>query len=143
MTLQEIYQLPSIEESSDLNIICDFTLDGLITDWVSPEVNQKNDKIVIKIHNYRSYNHTLYWDRLATVWFEDKPVMVISNYGKDGGYHDQQITNADRFKEMCVYIKSIIPIDFEKYNYNIKSLTKKAEDLFDERLRKLIFETKE
>lgn len=45
---------------------------------------------------------------LATVWFKDKPVMVIQNAGREGDDHYERfITDAVLFKEMVDHIKSL------------------------------------
>lgn len=48
-----------------------------------------------------------FW-RLATVWFENKPVMVIQNAGREGDDHEARfITDSETFSRMCRYIERL------------------------------------
>ncbi|KZX78238.1 hypothetical protein A3715_10245 [Oleiphilus sp. HI0009] len=52
-----------------------------------------------------NFDHRRCW-RLATVWFEEKPVMVIQNSGREGDdFSKRFITDMEAYKEMVRFIK--------------------------------------
>lgn len=47
---------------------------------------------------------------LETVWFDNKPVMVVNSSGRDGDeYHERWITDGQTFGEMVTWLRSFIP----------------------------------
>ena len=62
------------------------------------------ERVTIKYVKHFDFDHRRYW-RLATVWFDDKPVMVIQNAGREGDDHAKRfITDAGLFGQMVQYI---------------------------------------
>jgi hypothetical protein len=47
---------------------------------------------------------------LQTVWFDNKPVMVVNSSGRDGDeYHERWITDAPLFGKLVTFLKSFMP----------------------------------
>ena len=62
------------------------------------------ERVTTKYVKHFNFDHRRYW-RLATVWFDDEPVMVIQNAGREGDDHAKRfITNAGLFGQMVQYI---------------------------------------
>ena len=86
---------------------------------------------VVKYHRSEVVKyHRIVW-RLATVWFDNKPVMVIQNAGKYGHEHSKKfVTDRKTYKRMCDHIKELISIENEDdikeidADKNIKGLVK-------------------
>jgi hypothetical protein len=78
------------------------------------------DKIQIKVIKEHYFDYRRLW-RLATVWFDGVPVMVVQNAGREGTDHfTRYITNRIQFVNMCVYIDKIIlnqtpPDEYDDY----------------------------
>jgi hypothetical protein len=106
----ELYSRQSVSETFSLGTLkgcyydhiqeCDITDDGILY-----SVEQTRVKIkYLKRHNF---DFRRAWE-LATVWFDDKPIMVIQNAGREGDDHAKRfITDKDGFVSMCEFIKSI------------------------------------
>lgn len=67
---------------------------------------EKSKKIIVKKH----FHHNFDYQRdmtLASVWFENKPVMIIQHAGRGGKDHEARfITNEDLFNRMISFIRS-------------------------------------
>lgn len=62
------------------------------------------ERITQKEIKYFNFDGRRYW-RLATVWFDGKPVMVTQNAGREGDDHARRfITDAEAYKDMVQYI---------------------------------------
>lgn len=81
-----------------------------------PEINTddtwlgglENDKVVIKTVKCFYYDHRRLW-LLQTVWYDNKPVMIIQNAGREGDDHTERfITDISTYKNMIEYINSLI-----------------------------------
>src|SRR5271157_5734451 len=47
---------------------------------------------------------------LQTVWFDNKPVMVVNSSGRDGDeYHERWITDPEQFAALVTFLKSFAP----------------------------------
>lgn len=111
MNAKEIYALPSESETQDLNCLkgCYYNhVPELGDDWW---VENGNNKVVIKTIKEFYFDYRRFW-ALRTVWFDEVPVMVIQNAGREGDDHDARyITNENAYREMIVYIKTLIPVE--------------------------------
>lgn len=75
-------------------------------DWDVP-YDKEFPSIEIRVVKEFDFDGRRFW-RLATVWFEGLPVMVIQNAGREGDDHEARfITNTELFNKMCRYIESI------------------------------------
>src|ERR1035437_1712200 len=80
--------------------------------WFDEKTIAKNDKIKIYILKYFDFDGRRFW-RLATVWFEGKPVMIIRNAGREGDDHRSRfVTNETLYKQMVEFIKTLMPVEF-------------------------------
>lgn len=76
----------------------------------SPAVESK--RLEIRYYKDHSYDGRRIW-RLASVWFDGNPFMIIQNAGREGDDHSARfITDAGRYEEAVVYVKSLLPPDF-------------------------------
>lgn len=87
-----------------------------------------NEKVEIRYYAHYFFDERREW-RLASVWFEDKPVMIIQNAGREGDDHARRyITDENAFKQMLDYIEFIIqegeedPIDVVSEDDDIEEL---------------------
>lgn len=111
-----IYQQKPISVDYDL-----FALKNHIIEISVNDANQFNTLIEIRDHFYKNFDGTRYMD-VSSVWFDDKPVMIIrkaGRYGKD--QRDQFVTDRGLYVEMLHYIVSL----------NMRSLIFCEENMFD------------
>lgn len=87
-------------------------MDNLVSDYDSYKHNVDHSiftKIEVRIIKHFNFDYRRFW-RLATVWFEGSPVMVIQNAGREGDDHRERfITDPEAFKRMLSYISSLVP----------------------------------
>jgi len=66
----------------------------------------KNTRIKVKILAQKWHDERRFW-RVATVWFDDFPFMIIKNAGREGDDHSGRvITNEEVYQEAIQYIRS-------------------------------------
>jgi len=66
-----------------------------------------SDRVEIRIIKEHYFDHCRLW-RLATVWFDGQPVMVIQNAGREGGdWSKRVITDTRRYKAMIEHLNSL------------------------------------
>lgn len=71
-------------------------------------------QIEVRVIKNFNFDGRRFW-RLATVWFEGSPVMVIQNAGREGDDHRARfITDPEAYKRMLSYIKSLVPCEVPK-----------------------------
>ncbi len=113
MKPKELYNLQSESETNDLNLLKGMYYNhikelDLDTYYFHDNVLELNTKITIKILKDFSFDHRRYW-RLATVWFNNKPIMIIQNAGREGDDHSKRfITDEKMYLEMVTFIKSLL-----------------------------------
>lgn len=74
-------------------------------------LDKENTKIEIKMIKDHCFDSRRIW-RLATVWYDNKPVMITQNAGREGDDHRARfITNKELYIKMCQYIQSLLAID--------------------------------
>jgi hypothetical protein len=67
-----------------------------------------SDRVEIRIIKQFDFDGRRFW-RLATVWLDGYPVMIIQNAGREGDDHSARfITDALRFREMCAHIAALM-----------------------------------
>lgn len=113
----ELYLRTPESISKDLSILRSYTYNHVteIKEYFNniSALEDKNTKIQIKIYKHFDYDYRRFW-RLASVWFEEKPVMIIQNAGREGDDSSTRfITDETLYVEMVQYIKSLIPAEFE------------------------------
>lgn len=71
------------------------------------DINNKNELVEIKVLKDFDFDGRRCWT-LRTVWFNNKPVMVIQNAGREGDDHRERfVTNKKKLNEMVCYLKSL------------------------------------
>ena len=108
MKAKDLYEMTPTEVTKNLSI-----LKGCYYDFV-PEVDVDwiggldNQKIEIKTIKHFDFDYRRFW-ALNTVWFEESPVMVIQNPGREGDDHSERfITSETLYKSMVEYLNSLI-----------------------------------
>jgi hypothetical protein len=80
-----------------------------------PEVSEaeylshiESERIEIRMIKEWHYDIRRIW-RLATVWFDGKPIMVIQNAGREGDDHAARfITDKEGFLAMCSHVRELL-----------------------------------
>ncbi len=66
--------------------------------------DKTSDRVEIRCLKDFSFDSRRFW-RLATVWFDKRPVMVIQNAGREGDDHRRRIiTDEDGFIGLCMHL---------------------------------------
>ena len=111
MTPQQVYALTSESTTKDLGILQGCYYDHL-PEVVANLYNLEQTRVEIRLIKNFYYDGRRIW-RLGTVWFDDKPVMIIQNAGREGDDHRERfITDVQLYKDMVGYINSILPFEF-------------------------------
>ena len=111
-TPKELYERKPESVSNDLDHLAGFYYNHVaeIEDFYSHSHTIATTRVEVRFLKDWSFDGRRVW-QLATVWFDDGPVMIIQNAGREGDDHAERfITDVDRFTSMCSYLKSLIPI---------------------------------
>lgn len=117
LTPNDVYALPAQEIERNPSILVGYYYNHLegsgIHEWVFQWTDQQSDRLEIRIHKYFDFDGRRFW-RLASVWLDNQPVMIIQNAGREGDDHRRRfITSEDRFREMCKHIREFLKIEEE------------------------------
>ena len=64
----------------------------------------EHPRITIKVYKHFQFDYRRFW-RLASVWFDDKPVMITQNAGREGDDHAERfVIDVDQYREMVTEI---------------------------------------
>lgn len=118
--IKELYDLEVKDQTYSLEYLINYSYSHI------PEINEdtpyldlsvfmdgykdevKNKKVLSKVIKHHNFDHRYYW-RLASVWYDGKPVMVVQNSGRHGESHKRRfITDMELYMEMVEYIQSIM-----------------------------------
>lgn len=117
MKIQELYDMRNKSESTCLGLLKGIYYDHLKELSDRHEIHsyygleERNKKVDIRYYVDHCFKGSRVWV-LASVWYDNQPVMVIQNAGRDGDDHSKRfITDKKRFEEMLRYVASIINID--------------------------------
>jgi hypothetical protein len=70
---------------------------------------EKTQRVEIRTLADHDYDGRRVWT-LQTVWFDNKPVMVVNSSGRDGDeYHERWITDAQLFGELVTFLRTFTP----------------------------------
>lgn len=106
MTPNELYKIPG-DEPPDKYLLNHDNLPEVWPVYYEPEVLDKADWIKIINHGYHQFDYRRYW-QLASVWFMDKPVMIIQEAGREGDDHRKRfITDVPLFWQMAGYLQAL------------------------------------
>lgn len=110
ITAKEVYAIPYESETNEL-----WSLKGYYYDFL-PEIDdslysvnpEENTRLKIKVLKDFDFDGRRFW-RLQTLWFDDKPVMIMQNAGREGDDHRERfITNKELYLEVLNYIRTLI-----------------------------------
>lgn len=115
MKPNDVYAMPaqSVSRSpSDLAGCYYNHLEGSgIDEWRLQSCIAESDRLEVRTIKFFDYDGRRYW-KLATVWFDGKPVMVTQNAGREGDDHARRfITDEPLFRAMCSHVASMLPPD--------------------------------
>jgi len=77
-----------------------------------PEIDQygkyeDSDRISIRIYKEFDFDGRRFW-RLASIWLDDSPVMIIRNAGREGDdFCDRFVTDRKKYVELVAHILSL------------------------------------
>lgn len=112
MTPQELYDRPAKYVTHVLDDLHGFSFDHVSEAnlaWWSMRTNEHVTVRTLEDHVLSCGRRI--W-RLATVWFDALPVMVIQNAGREGDGHIKRfITDELWFHEMVIYLRSLVQHD--------------------------------
>lgn len=110
MTPNEIYKLPVESVETDLSGLIGCYYNHVKESGVEAFV-EGAEGVEVRVIKHFNFDFRRYW-RLATVWFEDKPVMVIQNAGREGDdFSRRVITDQAAFRDLCKYVASLAGVD--------------------------------
>lgn len=67
--------------------------------------SESDERVEIRIIHETYFDHRRMW-RLATVWFDGKPVMAIQNAGRSGDdYYAKFVADKDLYLALCRYLR--------------------------------------
>lgn len=118
LTPNDIYAMPVREVSTDIGqylVGCYFDhLDGSgIAQWEFHKIKKPSNRVEVRIVKHFDFDFRRFW-RLATVWFDSKPIMIIQNAGREGDDHSKRfITDRQGFLEMCSHIRTLLDLELE------------------------------
>lgn len=96
--------------------------------WQYNYLELANSHIQIRYYKNYSYDGRRIW-RLASVWFDDKPFMIIRNAGREGDDHASRfVTDVNTYRAAVSYLRSILPPQFQEIS-NVVSVDDDIRDL--------------
>lgn len=117
MRPSELYQRTPERVDSDLSVLfgCYFNHmpeTGINDGWRLAGNNVSSERVQIRYYKDHNYDGRRIW-RLASIWFDDEPFMIIQNAGREGDDHSARfITDLPRYMQAVAYVKSILPPRF-------------------------------
>ena len=130
--------VPFSEESEygaeyQLRYFCGFRYNHLGVDdidiWGIESIN-RSTRVEIKIHKDFDFDGRRFW-RLASVWFDRQPVMIIQNAGREGDdYIGRIITDGGRYTLMVKHIYSLFQYkQGEEFNGDLRDPDEDFDDV--------------
>lgn len=132
MTPEELYARDPEKIVNPFDMAKDYMTDYLISYYYNhiEEINLEpldicyvgsSDKVEIRIYKDFNFDSRRFW-RLCSVWFENEPIMIIQNAGREGDDHaERYITDRVKYREMITHIESLIrlKLDLSKLNNDV------------------------
>lgn len=107
----ELYKRTPESISYDINILkgCYYNhIPELEFLYICEDSLKKNNRVSIRIYKDFNFDGRRFW-RLASVYFDNKPCMIIQNAGREGDDHsDRFITDKNLYMEMINFIGTLI-----------------------------------
>lgn len=120
-TLNEVFALPSEEETHDLGAL--YPGDGYTChvpeiEWLTRGLHGVTSaRVLIKTHQCIYQDHRRFW-ALRSVWFDGKPIMLLQNAGREGDDHRKRyITDLAAYLEMVNHIHSLVEVQLEQETF--------------------------
>lgn len=118
-TARELYQAQHTETSNVIN-----RLWGCYYNHVPEAIPEgggyddiESTRIEIRYLANQQIDERRCW-QIATVWFDDYPVMIIQNAGREGDdFSRRLVTNAPAFMAMCQHLRALTTISTEPEEY--------------------------
>lgn len=131
--LDVYYHMEVLKTEKDLSILVGFYYSHIPEAVEAGQVDVlrhiKNEKIQIRYHADKIVDASRCWI-LASVWFNDNPIMIIQNAGRDGDDHAcKYVTLLSHYIEMVTYIKGLIKPEFDEITIPVIDLEKDMPEL--------------
>lgn len=98
-------------------------IDGYSVDW------KRNERVLVRPVGEKNYDGRRFW-RLAAVFLDDKPVMLVQNAGREGDDHAKRfVVDGVAYREMVGYLMSIYEEPEIDANSDVISLDEERQDL--------------
>lgn len=127
MTPNELYQREPVKTDFDVSVLFGCYFNHMPEVWHETywQTIEGNNRIQIRYYKDDYYDTRRIW-RLASVWFDNKPFMIIRNAGREGDDHASRfVTDEEVYKEAAVYLQSILTPEFRE----VKDVVDPATDI--------------
>jgi len=119
-TPRDIYALPvesvDCEKDSLVGYYYDHVPEVAHDGWQYMAVDLSKTGIEVRVHCHSNYDSRRFW-RLASVWLDGNPVMVIQNAGREGDdHHKRFVTDKDLLFALAARIRmaiAAVPMKYE------------------------------
>ncbi len=115
ITPADVYKLPTQETINDLNHIhlesylngCHYNhMPEIAESYSNVKYNDDAKDFEVRVHKHFNFDYRRFW-RLASVWLNNYPFMIIQNAGREGHDHRKRyITNANVYWQAVGYINT-------------------------------------
>lgn len=108
-------------------------LDGCYYNHV-PEVDEHaqynaSDRVECRIYKDFNFDGRRFW-RLASIWFDGKPVMIVQNAGREGDdWAKRYVTDQKAYAEMVYHIMSLMKPELDMGGHDFVDPDTDIEDL--------------
>ncbi len=116
MTPNELYKREPVSTSHDLWPLCGCYYNHLpeLQERLSSEAFDGNEKVEVRYYKDFNFDYRRVW-RLASVWYDGRPVMIVQNAGREGDDHRRRfITDLVAYGEMIGYLIALFPRELEQ-----------------------------
>lgn len=132
-TPRDIYALPvesvECEVSGLIGSYYDHVPEVAHESWQYMSVDLSKTGIEVRIHCHSNYDFRRFW-RLASVWLDGSPVMVIQNAGREGDdSHKRFVTDRDLLFVLASRIRMAIAEVPMKYEVDVVGIDDEVADL--------------
>jgi hypothetical protein len=106
MTPNELYAMAPVGVTRSTKMLAAFHYTHIPEAGVTPRLCENDERVEIRVLGHRAVGpirRRKMW-RLATVWMDGKPVMVIQNGGRKGFYTRRFITDVSLFELMVAHL---------------------------------------
>lgn len=115
MTPQQLYNREPESINNDISVLwgCYYCHVPELENPMIGHNSINSDRVQIKYYKNHCFDGRRVWI-LASVWFDQLPVMIIQNAGREGDdWAERYITEVERYCLMIEHIQSILPITIQ------------------------------